>query len=637
LRVDVVKVLFVGPESQKTIFFEKAQKEGVIEFVSSKKLKASQDSLVQKFMSAIKVLRSKPVTEQVENVSYSNGAEIADEIIKKQEALVRLEEEQRLLNLEQERVSFFGTFSKEDVSFIENQGNLKFRFFYRIPSKDQNTIDIDEGLISIGQEAGMEYFVSLDKQHKDYEGVIEVHIERTYGEIKRLLFELNREISALNERLKELASFNDFLHKALIDRLNIVDLDIAKESVNEPIAGKLFAIEGWVPSTKLQSVERLSDTMNIYFDEIEIEAKDVIPTYLENKGDGSIGEDLVHIYDTPSITDKDPSRWVLWSFVVFFAMIISDCGYGVIFLILTFYLKSKFPNMDNFGKRMIKLSIMLSTACIIWGLVTTSFFGINISPNNPIRKLSFVDYLVEKKAEYHVDKKDDVYEEWVNEYPSLKGVTDPNQFLNQTKSPTEIDLMPIRSDFTSNVLFEFALVVGTVHLILSLLRNIKRSYAGIGWIIFMIGGYCYFPIMLHSTSIIHFALGLDKEFGAIIGMDMIKVGIVLALILALIQKKVSGTLEFMMLIQIFCDVLSYLRLYALGLAGMMMGTTFNELGENAGIVFGTIIIIVGHIINMSMAIMGGVIHGLRLNFLEWYHYSFEGGGRNFKPLKLLKK
>ena len=115
------------------------------------------------------------------------------------------------------------------------------------------------------------------------------------------------------------------------------------------------------------------------------------------------------------------------------------------------------------------------------------------------------------------------------------------------------------------------------------------------------------------------------------------VGIALAMILSIIQHRLKGMLEFTVVIQIFCDILSYLRLYALGLAGMMMAITFNDMAHMAGVVFGTLIIIVGHTINMGMGIMGGVIHGLRLNFLEWYHYSFEGGGRRFKPLKLYRK
>jgi V/A-type H+-transporting ATPase subunit I len=90
------------------------------------------------------------------------------------------------------------------------------------------------------------------------------------------------------------------------------------------------------------------------------------------------------------------------------------------------------------------------------------------------------------------------------------------------------------------------------------------------------------------------------------------------------------------MIQVFADVLSYLRLYALALAGMIMATTFNDMGMTVGLLGGFIVILAGHAVNILLGIMAGVIHGLRLNFIEWYHFSFDGGGRLFKPLKLLK-
>lgn len=95
-------------------------------------------------------------------------------------------------------------------------------------------------------------------------------------------------------------------------------------------------------------------------------------------------------------------------------------------------------------------------------------------------------------------------------------------------------------------------------------------------------------------------------------------------------------METLNVIQVFSDVLSYLRLYALGMAGMIVAQTFNGLGERFGIVIGTIIILIGHTVNINLSIMSGVIHGLRLNFLEWYHYCFEGGGKLFNPLRLRK-
>lgn len=637
MRVDVAKVLFIGVESERNLFFEKAQKIGDIEFISTTNARAGQDPEIQKYAAAIKVLRSKPVVEQAENIPYDSTNTIAQRILDEQSKLLKLEEERRLLELEIERIDFFGDFSSSDIEYLEKNGQLKFRYYYRIIPPEDKVKDLDSDLIFLGEESGIQYFVSLIKDDKNYDGISELKIEKPVGQLRDKLESVNLEISQIESSLKELARFNTFLHQSLIERMNVVDLELAKTFVDHPIAGSLFTVEGWVPKSKLKVVHELCDSMSIYMQEVQIESHDVIPTYLENKGDAKIGEDLVQIYDTPSITDKDPSNWVLWSFILFFAMIINDSGYGLVFLLMTLYFKYKYPEIEGFGKRMIKLSIMLSTACIIWGVFTTSFFGINVSPDNPLRKVSLVDWLVEKKAEYHIKHQDTTYNEWVAEYPQLKDVKDAKTFVSVPKSEKEPNVQPIKDDFGGTVMFEFALIIGTVHMILSILRNLKRSWAGIGWILFMIGGYCYFPVMLHSTSMIHYAFGLNEVFGAKIGMDMMQVGIILALGLALVQKKFGGALEFMVIIQLFCDVLSYLRLYALGLAGMMMASTFNEMAEMTGVVFGTIIVIFGHTVNMAMAIMGGVIHGLRLNFLEWYHYSFEGGGRNFRPLKLYKK
>ncbi|NGX46301.1 MAG: hypothetical protein K940chlam2_01490, partial [Chlamydiae bacterium] len=98
----------------------------------------------------------------------------------------------------------------------------------------------------------------------------------------------------------------------------------------------------------------------------------------------------------------------------------------------------------------------------------------------------------------------------------------------------------------------------------------------------------------------------------------------------------KGMGEIVQLIQVFADVLSYLRLYALALASTIMARTFNEMGLGIGLVFGAAVILVGHTINILLGTMGGVIHGLRLNFIEWYHYCFEGEGKLFNPLRKLK-
>jgi V/A-type H+-transporting ATPase subunit I len=152
----------------------------------------------------------------------------------------------------------------------------------------------------------------------------------------------------------------------------------------------------------------------------------------------------------------------------------------------------------------------------------------------------------------------------------------------------------------------------------------------------MIGGFLYFPKTLNATSILNFTGLISKETAYAWGFQMIWCGMGLAFVGAFLQKKWGAFHEMMNVIQIFGDVLSYIRIYALALAGMMVASTFNAMGESAGLFGGVLIIIAGHMVNVILSIMGGMIHGLRLNFLEWYHYCFEGGGRLFNPLRLRK-
>jgi V/A-type H+-transporting ATPase subunit I len=97
------------------------------------------------------------------------------------------------------------------------------------------------------------------------------------------------------------------------------------------------------------------------------------------------------------------------------------------------------------------------------------------------------------------------------------------------------------------------------------------------------------------------------------------------------------------IVQVFSDVLSYLRLFALGIATVYMAQTFNMLAKNIvasfpwiGYLFAALILLAGHAVNLLLGIMGGVIHGLRLNFLEWYRWCFTGDGVVYRPFRQIK-
>lgn len=637
MRYDVKKFLFVGVERERNHFFKRAQELGVIHFIAPKGFSPeaiSEDmSVIGK---AIKVLRGLPVMEQEETDEYEIASGLAHKIVTLKNELDALQEEQRITKLDMSRVEIFGDFSIEKIAQLESESHRKIQFYCSKRGLAE-VLDLPDEVLYVGSDHDLDYYVGINKELKQYPKLLEMIIDKPFGTLKKRNKEIAKEIAAIESKLHGYAKYNQLLHHAYIHQFNTHELEKAKECVDYPITDdSLFVIQGWVPVNKIDQLTKLTDEMKVYYEEIEIEPTDAVPTSLQNSGFGQIGEDLVHIYDTPSTTDRDPSMWVLVFFALFFSMVIGDGGYGLVLLLIALYVRYKHAkNLKGGWRRALDLLTILGFSCIVWGVLTTSFFGIPIAPDNPLRKVSVMSWLVEKKAAYHLEHHDAVYDEWVKKIPDLANVKDPKEFL--MKASTTNDKGHVSYDayskFTDNIMLELALFVGVLHICISMLRYVDRNWSHVGWVIFLIGAYLYTPVFLQATSILNFAFGIDREKAAHNGLYLIYGGITLAVVIALFRHKLFGLLEATNIIQIFGDVLSYLRLYALGLAGSLLTATMLDLAAGVPFVFGVLILLFGHFVNIVLGVMGGVIHGLRLNFLEWYHYCFEGGGKVFNPLR----
>lgn len=636
MRYDVKKFLFVGVEEDRETFFKKAQDAGIVHFINAKPTQVKEaPASVQTIAKAIKILRGLPPKEQEEVDNYDLADELTQKILSLKEKLDSLAEEERIVRLELSRVEPFGDFSLEDIAYIEKEGKRKVQFYVTKQGLSEKT-EMPEDVLYITSENGLDYFVAINEEEKQYPKMIEMIIDHPVGQLKKRYLEIQKEQHDCEHNLKEYAKYNRFLHHALVYKLNDYHLEEASNFVRFPLEpGMLFAIEGWVPKHKIAILHQFVKELNVHVEEIAADSKDVAPTYLENTGAGRIGEDIIHIYDTPSNTDKDPSIWVLVFFALFFSMIIGDGGYGLVLLLVALYIRNKHSKLTKSGKRILDLFTILCFSVIAWGVLTTSFFGMTISPDSPLRKVSVMSWLVEKKVEYVVQHKDETYQQWVKKFPQLENASNPTEFLMQAQTTSSNGLVSydVYNKFADNIMMELALFVGVLHIMLSMLRYIGRNPQNIGWVIFLIGAYLYTPYFLDASSILNFAFGVNREAAAKNALYLIYGGMVIAVVIAIFKHKLLGLLEATVVIQIFGDVLSYLRLYALGLAGSLMTATMNEMAASAPLVFGILILLLGHLVNITLGIMGGVIHGLRLNFLEWYHYSFEGGGKRFIPLQ----
>lgn len=636
--INVKKYLILGANEDVNKFFERAQHRGIIEFIAPHTKKGMEPPIeVQHLLNAMRVLRKLAVKKAYEgggDLPFSN--EVALKILELKQEVERLSEEKRLIEAEIVRVTPFGDFFLDDIDFIERMGNREIQF-YCMKSSKADLAHFPEEVIFVSRDYDLDYFIAINEEAKAYPHMIEMRIDRPLGELQTHLTFIKESLHQIEAELKGYAGHLDFLNEALVERLNDFHLLSAKKEVSFPLENSIFSVEAWVPENKINILFSVIDGMAIHCEPILVEEHDRIPTFMENKGIQRIGEDLVKIYDIPATTDRDPSGWVFWFFALFFSMIVADGGYGLMYLGLCIYLKFKYPSLKGSSKRFLKLATILASGCIIWGVLTSAFFGIQINPKSLLGKLSVMQYLAEKKSDYHFAQKDDVYQFWVAKLPELKNAQSGQEFLDRGVSKKGAHTKSeVLNAFSDNILLEFSLMIGIIHIALSLLRYLWRHWAGIGWVAFMVGAYLYFPLMLKATSMVNFLGIVDKTTGPEIGLQLIYVGIGSALFLALVQKRLKGIGEVANLVQVFADVLSYLRLYALGLAGAIMAETFNEIGQDVGLFLGFLVILVGHGVNIMLGIMAGVIHGLRLNFIEWYHYCFDGGGRLFRPLMRLK-
>jgi V/A-type H+-transporting ATPase subunit I len=632
MRINVTKFLFMGAHKTKGEFFEAAQKAGIIEFIHPEgKAKGLYSHEVDTIITAIKILRGYVQEEQTQKMDLALADAYATCIVELKNSKEQLEEEKRELDQEIARVAPFGDFSLEDIKDIEENIHRKIRFFCTKTSKHLD--EIDPRLILIRRFEGIDHFITIQDEPVVHADLFEMHFDRSLGELQKHLSEVTTKIEQIDLELKGYTRLSSFLHRALLHKINEENLLRAEGCTLIELDNQLFFAEGWVPENDSDKVKDLSSAYSVYFEEVALDPHDVPPTCLQNSGISKVGEDLVRIFDVPSTQDKDPSLWVLFGFALFFSMIVYDAGYGIIFLAVALYLHFRKTKQTSFAKRFTLLMATLAICTTLWGGLTHSYFGIELSRNNFLRRHSLMTWLIEKKAAFHIKKQDATFQEYLKKYPQL-GPNPTTEQLLYAHNLGETSETPVADKFRDNVLMELALFVGSLHLCLGLIRYLRSNPVGAGWIAFIVGAYLYLPYYLSVTSLTEFAFGIPQHKAAEFGLQLLFFGLALGPLIGMVLHGFVGIFECMHSIQVFADVLSYLRIYALGTAGFIVSETVNNLASKVPLLVAIGLLLFGHFLNILLAIMGGTIHGLRLNFLEWYRYSFYGGGKDFQPLRL---
>lgn len=349
----------------------------------------------------------------------------------------------------------------------------------------------------------------------------------------------------------------------------------------------IVTVHGWAPAQQLDALERFAAQHGVAIVAEDPAPDDQPPTLMDNPVPLRGGELLVGFYQTPAYREWDPSRVVLFSFAAFFAMILADAGYALLLLggLLPFWRHLSRPPL----KRQLRdMMAIVFGASLLYGVLVGSYFGLPPPADGWLARLQVLDL----------------------------------------------------QDFSS--MMTLSIVVGAAHVILANAMAARRAtdrYRRINhlaWIGVILGGLGIWRGSGTGGHQALHALGLATLAGGIFALVFLSSGRRVDSPKTAAFKLLDGLKNLSDITQIFGDVLSYMRLFALGLASASMAMTFNQLAVSAreampglGLLFALLIVVFGHAINLALCIMGGVVHGLRLNVIEFFKWGLSAEGRPF--------
>ncbi|BCG64650.1 MAG: V/A-type H+/Na+-transporting ATPase subunit I [Methyloprofundus sp.] len=408
--------------------------------------------------------------------------------------------------------------------------------------------------------------VPLSQLHKRLENV-ELAIEDTHAQREHL----TRWMSLIMLNLAEYENQSALKDAHLLTR-------------DEP---EVFVVQSWVAVADIAGVENFAQQHQLACLIESPDGEELPPTLLKNTNTFAGGEEIVKFYQMPNYYGWDPSIVVFFSFALFFAMILSDAGYAAVFLSIL-ALKWKRMSASAQAMRFRLLLIVTLTTAFIWGVLAGSYFGFSPDAASLPGQLKFFDM---------------------------------NDFDTMMKISIFVGVMHIA----------FANLVQAYQL-----HDKTTRFASLGWALFVIGGFVLWLSTDSQSSVLQQSAYLILSIAAL-ALLLFSTDRPLKKPVDYILRLVDGLKSLTSVTKIFGDVLSYMRLFALGLASASLAITFNQLAlqvydamPGMGLLFSILILIIGHTLNIMLGIMSGVVHGLRLNFIEFYNWSVSDEGYPFK-------
>ncbi|MFP4023568.1 MAG: V-type ATP synthase subunit I [Thiohalospira sp.] len=587
----MIKYSFLIYHKEYIPFLENLQELGVLHIIEKKKeiddhIKSSLHQ-ISEINKTLKFLNKRNQEEQEVKVQ-NEEVSVVEDVKALQEELNEIDQLLSSLNKDIQKAEPWGDFTPEMREKMAKL-NIRLRFFECSEKNFNNQWKEDYYLEIINRQHGKVYFVVF--QQSDEELEIEAEEVKLPEDPLSKLIEKQKENKKRIEEIENTfdeyaAKYQKQLREKRHELQKQTDFELAINHTEKQAEEKVMLLEGWIPREKQEDLEKFLDEQNVYYFSSKPSEEDQVPIKLKNNKFSRLFEPIGDLFALPNYKEMDLTPFFAPFFMLFFGFCVGDSGYGLLILIGTLIFRQK---VKQELKPVFTLAAFLGGATILMGMISGTFFGVELIK--------------------------------VENYP-LK----------------EIILEPLN-------LFWLSIAIGGLQIFYGMFikaanqikqgGSIKYGLSTIGWILL---------VATYGTFI-----GLDQAGVNTEGFSVIKnigAGVSIALILLfanpeknMIVSVFSGLYDvYNMITGVFGDLLSYIRLFALGISSAILGLVFNQIAAQflGGSFFSyipfIIILIIGHGLNIFLASLGAFVHPLRLTFVEFYkNAGFIGGGKRYKP------
>lgn len=603
------KYTFLVYHAQYESFLEELRNMGVLHIAQVCDPTSESEKLQEKLQHQIYVKKS---LEEIESFVDKDAqmvvgdAQMGAQLLGEFEAMKahKLHHSQDLSNLQREieRMRIWGDFNPERLTQLRENG-VVLQFFAIPISKYNPDWEQEFNAFVVNQDGNTLYFVTCNSAPVLVEADSVLLNDLSVNQLQEEADKLQEVIEQDEKQLRLWATQHIASLRAFAQRVALgIDWERVQLNTQNVADNMVKVLEGYCPITATESLDNMLNCEGVCFVVQEPDKMDTqVPIKLKNNAFTRMYEVLTKMYGMPDYEEFDPTPLLAPFFTLFFAFCIGDAGYGLVLILLGFVLKHK---MSSNMKGMMNLVITLGVGTTLLGALFGTFFGINLL--NLSLPEGIQNLMVSGKIE---------------------GTSYDKQML-------------------------LALLIGVVHICIAMTVKaigstirfgFKNSLSAWGWLLLVVG--------FIATGGLHFFKVISAN---VTQWLFIGVGSVAAIGIYLLNNLRRNILvnvgaglwdTYNMATGLLGDVLSYIRLYALGLAGAMLGGVFNDLAFMAGGACPSwigwlpcgIILVFGHALNIAMSCLSAFVHPLRLTFVEYFKNSgYNGSGVAYKPFEVNK-